>query len=72
MKPVIMRYDFQCNSCDKISEIELPMSFEDYESLECPECSETGMQKIFSAPNIATGNNKSNTPACATGKCPFA
>ena len=65
-----MRYDYKCAKCEKVTEFELPMSFDKKETLECPKCKNKGLERVYSAINISGGKSE-KAPSCTTGTCPF-
>lgn len=67
-----MRYDFRCQKCGEVQEIELSMSYDKYNTLKCKKCGEKKLEKLISAPNIVGGSRGfSQGATCPTGTCPF-
>lgn len=50
-----MKYDFECEQCNKI--IELSMSINDYEKMKSPVCCGKKMNRVYSKPLVKIGGN---------------
>lgn len=75
------RYDFECNQCHHIFELELKISQKDgiHEKKVCPQCSHKELTQLMtfkggiSTQSSSTSSSKSPmNSSCATGMCPFA
>ena len=64
-------YEYRCTNCGHV--IEVLESPDDREKHDCPECGQSGMQKIFSAFGVEKGGSSScASGSCPTGTCPYA